>query len=141
MSDALDFLIVDDDLSQLYLMESLLRDLGLQHKCHYASNGEQALDLLHRTHPFENAPRPSLILLDLNMPGMSGREVLERIKSDPQLRSIPTIVLSSSLAPKDVNACYQQHANAYIHKPMDIDETLQLLSGIDRFWCHVLTAA
>src|SRR3954470_19211079 len=115
------FLIVDDDLSQLHLVQALLRELNVSHECHYAANGPQALNFLNRRPPFEGAPRPDLVLLDLNMPGMDGCQVLQHLKQDPNLRSIPAIIFSSSEAPKDVNACYEEHANAFVRKPMDLD--------------------
>lgn len=134
------FLIVDDDVSQFHLIRTLLRELQLPHECHYTPDGRQALEFLRNHHPFEEAPRPDLVLLDLNMPGMTGWEVLHHLKEDPALRSIPAIIFSSSRALKDVNACYQEHANAFIQKPMDLDDTLRLLEGIDRFWSRVQTA-
>ena len=84
-----DLLIVDDDPIQAYLFEKVLRELGLEHRCFHAPGGNQALDFLHRIVPFENAPRPALIVLDLNMPGMDGCSVLREIKADPDLRRIP----------------------------------------------------
>lgn len=136
MGRAVDLLIVDDDATQLQLVEAMLRELGLQHRCHYAPNGFKALDFLHRLHPFEKAPRPQLILLDLNMPGMNGCEVLQQLKSDPALLSIPVIMFSSSQAEKDVSACYQGHGNAYIRKPADYEETLTIFRDLDRFWAQ-----
>jgi two-component system, chemotaxis family, response regulator Rcp1 len=134
MGRVLDLLIVDDDPGQLRLVEALLADLKLLHHCYYAPNGPKALDFLNRRRPFEDVPRPNLILLDVNMPGMNGCEVLHHVKSDPDLRSIPVIMLSSSQALKDVNACYSEHANAYISKPEDLESTLDVLRDIDRFW-------
>jgi len=134
------FLIVDDDINQLHLLRALLRELNLPHECQYASGGQQALDFLHQRHPFEEAPRPDIVLLDLNMPGMTGCELLHHLKENPNLRSIPAIILSSSRALRDVNACYQEHANAFIQKPMNLDDTMKLLEGIDRFWSRVQTA-
>lgn len=134
MSRALDLLIVDDDPSQIRLVKSLIAELGLPHRCQYASNGSMALDYLRQKPPFTDVARPNLILLDLNMPGMDGCEVLRAIKTDPQLRTIPVIMLSSSQASQDVQACYAEHANAYIHKPSDLESNLDVLREIDRFW-------
>ena len=136
MGRVFDLLIVDDDPGQLRLMQILLGELGLGHRCYYTSNGPKALDFLHRRAPLEEAPRPHLILLDLNMPGMNGCEVLRQIKSDPELCAIPVIILSSSQAESDVDACYREHANAYIHKPADLASNLGLLREIDRFWAE-----
>jgi len=134
MGRALDLLIVDDNPGQLKLVQALLQDLGLMHRCHYAQDGPKALDFLYRRTPFEEAPRPHLILLDLNMPGMAGCEVLRLVKSDSALCSIPVIMLSTSEALKDVDACYSEHANAYVVKPRDLESNLNLLRDIDRFW-------
>lgn len=139
MGRVFDLLIVDDDPVQLQLVQDLVRELGLLHRCHCVSDGGKALDLLRRRPPFEKAPRPDLILLDLNMPGMHGSEVLHRIKSDLELGSIPVIMLSSSEALQDVDACYREHANAYIQKPTDLESNLALLREIDRFWAELAT--
>lgn len=136
MGRVFDLLVVDDDPGQLKLVRTLIADLGLLHRCHHASGGHEALDFLRRQSQFVNAPRPNLILLDLNLPGMDGCEVLRHIKSDPELRSIPVVMLSSSLAWKDVISCYQEHANAYIKKPMDLESNRNLLRDLDRFWAE-----
>ncbi len=134
MGRVFDLLIVDDDPSQLKLVRTLIAELGLQHRCHYVLGGPDALNFLHRNPPFEAAPRPDLMLLDLNMPGLNGCEVLHHIKSDVNLRSIPVVMLSNSLALKDVISCYEEHANAYIRKPADLESNRKLLRDIDRFW-------
>ena len=134
MGGAFDLLIVDDDLGQQRLFNTLLAELGLQHRCHYVLSGNMALDFLGRVAPFEDAPRPHLILLDLNLPGMNGYEVLRHIKSDLKYRAIPIVVLSSSPAVKDIDACYREYANAYVQKPTDLDGNIKLLRDIDRFW-------
>lgn len=137
MSRTLNLLIVDDDPKQVRLMETLMQELGLLHRCYHAMSGAQALAFLKRLTPFEDAPRPQLILLDLNMPGMNGYEVLREIKSDPLFRSIPVVMLSCSGALKDVDACYGEHANAYVQKPLDLEGNLQIVREIDRFWADV----
>lgn len=139
MDRALDLLIVDDDVGHVELFQVLIRELGLRHRCHHASSGTLALDYLKARSPFEGASRPNLILLDLNMPGLNGCEVLRIIKSDPGLRTIPVIVLSQSRNWSDVNQCYGDRANAYIGKPDDLDSNLRLLQQIDRFWGQIAT--
>ena len=134
MARVLNFLIVDDDAGQVEMIQALLGQLNLQHGCYYAPDGPNALDFLKHKPPFENVPRPDLILLDLNMPGMSGSEVLHQVKSDPELRSIPVIMVSGSLTSHDVQACYKEHANAFISKPPDMESTLTLLRHMHRFW-------
>ena len=137
MRSSLDLLIVDDNASQLHLVRALVRELGFSHRCYSATSGKLALDFLNRRPPYEHAPRPNLILLDFNMPEMSGCEVLQNIKGDPEFRSIPIIMLSSSRSLQDVNACYQGYANAYLHKPFDLEGTRRILEDIDRFWSQV----
>jgi CheY-like chemotaxis protein len=134
MGVAFDLLIVDDDPGQQKLFDTLLADLGLQHRCHYVLSGNLALDFLRRDAPYQDAPRPHLILLDLNLPGMNGYEVLRYIKSDLKYRAIPVVVLSSSPAMKDVDACYREYANAYVQKPTDLEGNIKLLREIDLFW-------
>lgn len=133
-------LVVDDNVDQFYLVRALLKQLALPHVCHYARDGVQALDFLNQRPPFAAVPRPDLVLLDLDMPGMHGCEVLHYIKDNPNLRSIPAIILSGSRAPEDVNACYREHANAFVQKPMDLDDTIRVLKSIDRFWSLALSA-
>lgn len=138
MARALNLLIVDDDPGQATLIRIVVRELELPHQCHHACNGMEALNYLRREHPFESAERPDLILLDLNMPGMNGCEVLRVIKTDPELQAIPVIVLSSSRSLRDVAACYTAHANAYIHKPMDLEGNMSVVRELDRFWSGVV---
>jgi|tagenome__1003787_1003787.scaffolds.fasta_scaffold20348797_1 CheY-like chemotaxis protein len=134
MTRTFDLLAVDDDAAQVLLLGVLLQEMDLSHRYHHCSSGAEALDFLHRRPPFENAPRPHLILLDLNMPGMSGCEVLRHVKSDPELRSIPVVMLSTSRSLDDVQACYTSHANAYIRKPTDLAGNLAMLRHLDQFW-------
>ena len=129
-------LIVDDDIKQSKLFEHLLAELGHEHKCFHAESGSAALDFLRRAAPHENAPRPDLILLDVNMPGNDGCETLRLIKSDSNLRCIPVIMFSASVDYRDVTRCYEQHANAYIRKPLDLDSSLSLVNKIEKFWFH-----
>jgi CheY-like chemotaxis protein len=132
-----DLLIIDDDVAQAYLFERLLNELGLAHKCHHAADGRQALDFLRRCHPYENAPRPELIILDIHMPGIDGCAVLGEIKRDSNLRCIPVIMFSLAGA-EEIDACYCEHANAYIRKPADYEGTLHVVRQIERFWFHTV---
>lgn len=134
MNRAFNLLIVDDDIGQVRLLEVLMKELNQPHRLHHVPDGTKALDFLYSRPPYELAPRPQLILLDLNMAGMNGCEVLREIKGDPELRAIPVIILSSSQSRTDIDACYGERANAYISKPSDLDSNLQLLREIDRFW-------
>ena len=138
MGRGLDLLIVDDDPAQLHLIQSLLGELGLKHRCHYAPNGLDALAFLERTPPFQDAAPPNLILLDVEMPGMSGCDVLRQLKSHPVLRTIPVIMISGSQSLKEVDVCYSEHANAYVSKGADLNANLGLLKDITHFWCETV---
>lgn len=131
-----DLLIVDDDTTQVYLFRQMLRELGHAHRCHHAPNGIAALDFLYRKAPYKDAPRPELIILDINMPGMNGCEVLSKIKADPALRAIPIIMFSVGMSQDDVNRSYSAHANAYVRKPEDYEASLRVVDQIERFWCR-----
>ena len=134
-----DLLIVDDDPIQMRIFRHLLEKLGCEHRCHSAENGLQALEFLRRQGAYLNAPRPELILLDLNMPGMNGCELLVQIKRDPELRSIPVIMFSSCSDDNDIGRCYWEHANAYVQKPRDYQATLRAVEYIERFWLRTAT--
>lgn len=104
-------------------------------------DGEEALDYLHRRNRYsaaKSSPRPDLILLDLNLPGTDGRDVLEEIKKDPELRTIPVIVLTTSSDDKDINKCYQAGANSYIQKPVDLQGFFTAIQRLKNFWFEVV---
>ncbi len=104
---------------------------------HAASDGIEAMAFLHQEEPFTDAVHPHLILLDLNMPRMDGREVLAEIKSDPNLHRIPVIVLTTSTAEKDIRDSYDLHASAYITKPDDLDQFVEVFKSVEAFWFNV----
>jgi CheY-like chemotaxis protein len=103
------------------------------------TDGVEALAFLRRDRGFAEAPRPDLIVLDLNLPRKDGRRVLAEIKADPALRSIPVVVLTSSAAEQDVVRAYELHANCYVTKPADLDQFISLVQAIERFWLIVAT--
>ena len=131
--------IVDDDRAHARLFEVLLSRLQGRYKCHHTSTGQNGPDFLWRRNPYQDAPRPELIILDLNMPGMDGCIVLNRVKSDAGLRRIPVIVLSSGDDDSELRRCYSEQANAYIRKPMDCDGTFQMIERIEQFWFRTAT--
>jgi CheY-like chemotaxis protein len=132
-------LIVDDEPAQVRLFQLSLEYLGLTHLCHSAANGSEALAFLYRRTPYEHAPRPELIIMDLNLPGMDGCRLVSLIKSDPELRSIPVIMLSNSAHFEDVASCYSALANAYIQKPASFNSNLEIVQALDRFWFQTVT--
>jgi CheY-like chemotaxis protein len=108
-------------------------------KLHVVDNGVDAIAFLHREGPFASAPRPDLILLDLNLPRMDGREVLREIKADDDLKIIPVVVLTSSDAEEDILKSYNLHASCYITKPVEFDKFLKVVRSIREFWFAVVT--
>ena len=129
-----EILLVEDSPGDVRLTEEALRDAEVPNSLHVARDGEEAMRFLRREEGFEDAPRPDLILLDLNMPRMDGREVLAEIKKDPELRRIPVIILTTSQSEDDIAEAYSLSANCYVAKPVDLDEFLDVVRAIDDFW-------
>jgi CheY-like chemotaxis protein len=130
----LSVLLVDDDDGDLLMIQEALDSGTAAHEIHVAHDGQEALDFLRREGRFADAPRPDLVLLDLNMPRMDGRQVLAAVKVDEELRKIPIIVLTTSRAPADIASSYDLHANAYVTKPMSLDDLTAVVKGIDDFF-------
>ncbi|GAA2522258.1 response regulator [Pilimelia columellifera] len=119
-SAALQVLVIEDDLSDLALIEGAFESCEQPSQLHHVADGVEAMEYLHGKGAHEDAARPDLMLLDLNMPRMDGREVLARVKSDELLRTIPIVVFTTSAEDRDVTGAYQAHANAYVTKPIDL---------------------
>jgi len=132
----LQVLVVDDDLGDVALMENAFADHSIRSRLHHAADGAEALAFLRRQEPYRDAPRPDLILLDLNMPRVDGRQVLNEIKADEDLKTIPTIVLTTSSSLSDITASYDAHANAYVTKPINLDEFDRIVIEIRNFYGH-----
>jgi two-component system response regulator len=132
----LQVLIVDDDLGDVALMENAFAEHSIRSRLHHAADGVEALAFLRRQEPYQDAPRPDLILLDLNMPRVDGRQVLSEIKADDDLRTIPTIVLTTSSSLSDISASYTAHANAFVTKPINLDEFDRIVIEIRNFYGH-----
>ena len=131
-------LLVEDSPSDRLMTELALKESGVPHVLHSVEYGTDTLRFLRRERPFEDAPRPDLILLDLNLPGMDGRTLLRRVKADPELRSIPIVILTTSESPSDVQSAYATHANCYLRKPTDYHEFVAMTSLVMRFWCGTI---
>lgn len=127
-------LLVEDSPGDVRLTREALRDANVDIQLHVASDGVEALSFLRRDGDHALAPRPDLILLDLNLPRMDGREVLAWIKADPGLMTIPTIILTTSEAETDILKSYQLQANSYLSKPVRLDEFESLMKSINDFW-------
>jgi len=133
-NDALEILIVDDSPGDVGLVEEALKGWRGSNRLSVAEDGEEAMRFLQKDPPFERAPRPDLILLDLNLPKRDGRDVLAAIKTDSHLRQIPVIVLSTSDSEQDVRRAYELHANCYLTKPVHMDDFVAKIQAIEDFW-------
>lgn len=127
-------LLVEDSPGDVRLTREAFRDANISINLHVASDGVEAMAFLRKEEPFANAPRPDLILLDLNLPKMDGREVLARIKADDSLKTIPTVILTTSEAQADIIKSYELQANSYLSKPVELDAFQNLVKSINDFW-------
>ena len=134
----LQVLVVEDDPGDVALLESAFAEHSIVSNLHHAADGFEALAFLRREAPHTDAPRPDLILLDLNMPRVDGRQALAEIKADDDLKSIPTIVFTTSAADSDVVASYDAQANAYVTKPINIDDYERIVMEIRNFFGHTV---
>ena len=131
----INILLVEDNPADVRLTEEALKEAAnALTRLHVATDGAQALEFLHRQGEFAGAPRPDLMLLDLNLPRVDGRQVLAHVKGDPDLRRIPVVVLTTSPSEDDILHAYDQHVNSYIRKPVDLDQFFTVLKAIDDYW-------
>lgn len=137
--DPFDILVVEDNRADVVLLKKAFEELRYLYRIHVAVNGDEALAFLYRRPPFADAPRPAIILLDLNLPGRDGREVLAEIKTDVTLRRIPAVVMTSSQSEIDVCQCYDLHANAFMTKAANFDELVGLVRQISDYWLSAVT--
>jgi CheY-like chemotaxis protein len=136
----INILLVEDNPADVRLTQEALKEAAnATTRLHVASDGAQALEFLHREGEHAGAPRPDLMLLDLNLPRVDGRQVLAQVKSDPDLRRIPVVVLTTSPSEDDIIHAYDQHVNSYIRKPVDLDHFLDVLKAIDDYWLGSVT--
>ncbi len=135
---AIEILLVEDDPGDELITREAFEHNKLKNNLHVAHDGEQGLDFLYQRGQFEGAPRPDLILLDLNLPKYDGRQLLEKVKSDPDLSRIPIVVLTTSSAEEDILRSYELHANAYVTKPVDLDQFMSAVRQIDEFFVQVV---
>ncbi|OGV73191.1 MAG: response regulator [Lentisphaerae bacterium RIFOXYB12_FULL_65_16] len=134
----IEILLIEDSPADVRLTREALREEKLYNNLHVVTDGEEALAFLRREGKHARAPRPDLILLDLNLPRKSGREVLEEIKQDEELRCIPVVVLTISAAEKDIVSAYNLHANCYITKPIDLEQFSKVVKSIREFWLTIV---
>jgi CheY-like chemotaxis protein len=134
----IEILMVEDNPGDVRLTVEALKEGKVRNNLHTVEDGMEALAYLRQEGKYAGVPRPDLILLDLNLPKMSGQEVLAEIKADPDLRRIPVVILTVSKAEQDVLKTYNLHANCYITKPVDLDQFLEVVKSIENFWLTVV---
>ncbi len=137
-SEPIQILLVEDNPGDARLAVEALKESKVRNELYHVSDGVEAMDFLHRCKEYVGAPLPDLILLDLNLPRKDGREVLEEIKDDPDLRLVPVVVLTTSAAERDLVKTYDLHANAYVIKPIGLDQFIEVVHAIENFWFMVV---
>lgn len=136
---SIQILLVEDNEGDARLVQEAMRDAKMRNRMHIVEDGVEAMDFLRREGRHRDAPRPDLVLLDLNLPRKDGRQVLAEMKTDPMLKRIPVVVLTTSNAEQDVLRAYELHANCYVTKPVDFDKFMYVVRQIDEFWVKVVT--
>jgi CheY-like chemotaxis protein len=131
-------LLVEDSVADIRLTKEALRDGKVVNQLHVARDGEEALNFLHQRGEFTKAPRPDLVILDLNLPKLDGKEVLSDMKNDDSLKSIPVAVLTTSSAERDIIESYSLGANCYLTKPVDLEQFLRVVAQIEDFWLGIV---
>ena len=135
---SIEILLVEDNPGDARLTIEAMREAKLSNRIHVVEDGVEAMQFLRREGRFGDAPRPDLILLDLNLPKKDGRAVLAEVKADPALRRIPVVVLTTSRAEEDVLHAYDLHANCYVTKPVDLAQFMKIVAQIEEFWINVV---
>ncbi|MBU4277575.1 MAG: response regulator [Proteobacteria bacterium] len=138
MDKPVNILLVEDNPGDARLAQEALKENKVANTLHWVDDGVKALEFLRQQGPYADAPRPDVILLDLNLPRKDGREVLAEIKDDPDLKRIPVVVLTVSQAEEDILRTYDLHANCYITKPLDLDRFLEVVQQVENFWLTIV---
>jgi two-component system response regulator len=138
LNQNIEVLLIEDDPGDIELTQAALTKSKLRINLNTVSDGEEALAYLHQEGDYSQSPKPNLILLDLNLPGLSGREILQAIKSEQQLRHIPVVVLTTSDAEQDVLKSYESGASCYVNKPIGFKEFIQIVGAIEQFWFTIV---
>jgi CheY-like chemotaxis protein len=134
MTDAVDVLLVEDDDGDALIIQEAFEYYKIRNRLHVVTDGEAALRFVRRQEPYAEAPRPGLILLDVNLPRRDGLAVLAELKADPELLILPVVMLTSSRAEEDILRSYSLHANAYVSKPVDFEHFIEAIRQIDDFF-------
>jgi chemotaxis family two-component system response regulator Rcp1 len=138
MGEVIDILLVEDNEGDARLAKEAMRDSKIRNALHHVVDGEEAMAFLRRQGVHAKAPRPDLILLDLNLPKKDGRQVLAEIKDDEDLKRIPVVILTVSSAEEDVLKAYNLHANCYITKPIDLAQFMKVVRSVEDFWLTIV---
>lgn len=136
--EPIDILLVEDNPGDVRLTQEAFKEGQLQNKLHVAMDGEAAMSFLRHEGEFKDSPRPDLVLLDLNLPKMNGREVLAAIKADPDLKRIPVVVLTTSNDEQDILESYKHFASSYIVKPVSMEKFIKVVSSFKQYWLSVV---
>lgn len=134
MERVVEILLIEDNPADVLLMQEALKEGKMVNNLSIISNGDEALNFLFHRDGYKNAPRPDLIMLDLNLPKKDGREVLAEIKNDPGLKSIPVVVITTSKSEEDIFRSYKLHANCYVTKPVRLSKFFEVVKDIEEFW-------
>jgi len=138
-SRPVEVLLVDDSQADIRLTKEAFKEWQVANHISVVTDGAAAIEFLHREGEFKDAPRPDVVLLDLNLPRKNGPEVLEEIKNDPDLRRIPVMVMSTSNLDQDLHRAYDLHANCYIAKPGDLERYMDVVRSIEQFWFNIVS--
>lgn len=138
MGEVVDILLVEDNEGDARLAKEAMRDSKIRNTLHHVVDGEEAMAFLRKQGKYSAAPRPDLILLDLNLPKKDGRQVLAEIKDDENLKRIPVVILTVSSAEEDVLKAYNLHANCYITKPIDLGQFMKVVRSVEDFWLTIV---
>lgn len=133
-----EFLLAEDNPGDVRLTQEALRDSKIRNNLNVVTDGMEALAFLRKQGKYADSPTPDVVLLDLNLPKKDGREVLAEIKSDPVLKRIPVVIITSSEAEKDILRTYDLHANCYVSKPVDLDQFIRVIQAIENFWLTIV---
>ena len=139
MGRPVEFLLAEDNPGDVRLTKEALRESKISNNLNVVPDGVEAMAFLRREGKYFDAPRPDVILLDLNLPKKDGREVLAEVKADPHLRLIPVVIITSSEAEQDVLRTYELHANCYVTKPVDLEQFIKVIQSIETFWLTIVT--
>jgi len=134
----IEILLVEDNPGDARLAKEALKDAKVRNNLHWVEDGVEAIAFLRREGKYTDAPRPDVILLDLNLPKKDGREVLAEVKEDGDLKRIPVVILTVSDAEEDIIKTYNLHANCYIRKPLDLDQFIEVVKSIEEFWLTIV---